>query len=277
MWTEMFGKGGKLCQQAKAGTVRCPLHVRPTSEDAITGSVFQVLSVIDPSYWLPELLNQGLGARIFRKKVFRRLRVELWKNRLPYPRRLLPWDEGSTQVDVTLSWENPPTTVFIEMKFTSGLGKATSNNSGEHGYPSDQLIRNVRVGLLECGWFNAPGLIETCPRDFRVLLLCPRLGSDEVKAYRCDETIRKSIPHSHLLPTSLPSPMVGEIEYGQLAQILRMAQRMMSRSEALLSQQLIDFLHFKSAQFREQLIQRPRQRNFGNTETRVQEQKPSST
>jgi hypothetical protein len=275
MWAEMYGKGGRLCQEAKSGTIRCPLHVRPTSEDVITGAIFQVLSVIDPSLWLPELLNQGLGAKIYRKKVLRRFRIELWKNCPPYPRRLLPWDEGSTQVDVTLNWENPPTTIFIEMKYTSGLGTTTSNNSGEHGYPSDQLIRNVRVGLLECGWFRNTELIETNPRDFHVIVLSPRIGSREVQAYRTEQSIRASIPHSHLLSTYLPLPIVGEIEYGQLAQVLRQSRKFMSRAEQLLSQHLIDFLHFKAAQFREASTQRPRQRNFAINDPQIQEEEIS--
>jgi hypothetical protein len=32
---------------------------------------------------------------------------------------MLPWDEGSTQVDLTFQWDNPPTTVYVEMKYGS--------------------------------------------------------------------------------------------------------------------------------------------------------------
>jgi hypothetical protein len=66
---------------------------------------------------------------------------------------LLPWDEGSTQIDLTIQWENPPTTVYVEMKYGSDVSTKTAGDNGQHGYPSDQLIRNVRVGLMECGWF----------------------------------------------------------------------------------------------------------------------------
>jgi len=58
---------------------------------------------------------------------------------------LLPWDEGSTQVDLTIQWENPPTTVYFEVKYLADLSPRVTN--GQAGFPSDQLIRNVRVGL----------------------------------------------------------------------------------------------------------------------------------
>jgi hypothetical protein len=56
--------------------------------------------------------------------------------------------------DSSVSWENPPTTVYFEVKYGSDLSKQTAGDDGSHGYPSDQLIRNIRVGLRECGWFR---------------------------------------------------------------------------------------------------------------------------
>ena len=96
MLTELLGKGGQVCQQAKAGEIKCPLIVRPTSEDVITGQLFQALESVNPRWWLPQILNTALGTSRFRQQVFRRLRIDLWKNRPPYPRELLPWNEGST-------------------------------------------------------------------------------------------------------------------------------------------------------------------------------------
>ena len=68
MLTEMNGKGGTLCSQARTGSIRCPLIVRPTSEDVITGHLFQMLGYINPRWWLPDLLNAGLGADRFRRQ-----------------------------------------------------------------------------------------------------------------------------------------------------------------------------------------------------------------
>src|SRR4051794_3745150 len=128
MLTEMLGKGGTVCQQAREGKLRCPLIVRPSSEDVITGQLFQSLEAIAYRWWLPEMLNLALGASQFRQQVYRNLRIVLWKNRPAYPRELLPWNEGSTQVDVTVTWENPPTTIFIEMKYGADLTPRTSGD-----------------------------------------------------------------------------------------------------------------------------------------------------
>ena len=164
MLTELLGKGGNVCQPAREGQLRCPLIVRPTSEDVVTGHLFQALRVINPRWWLTDLLNRALGTNRFRSQVFRRLSIELWKNRPAYPKELLPWDEGSTQVDATIRWENPPTTVLVEMKYLAELSPRTNGDDGRFGYPSDQLIRNIRVGLWEAGWFRAGRTFRNCPQ-----------------------------------------------------------------------------------------------------------------
>jgi hypothetical protein len=174
MITELHRKGGCFCQPAREGKLRCPLIVRPTSEDVVTGNLFQVLKVLNPRWWLPDFMNEALGVRAFHCQVFRGLRIEPWVNKPIYPRELLPWDEGSTQVDVSITWENPPTTVYVEMKYGSELSPTTSRNHGQHGFPADQLSRNARVGLLECGYFNLQRLFEGKKRDFLMLVIIRR-------------------------------------------------------------------------------------------------------
>lgn len=177
MLTELHGKGGNLCSASRAGHIRCPLIVRPTSEDVVTGEIFQALGCLNPRWWLPDLLNAGLGTDRFRRQVFRDLKIRLWRNQPRYPRELLPWDEGSTQVDAVVSWENPPTTVFVEMKYLSDLSAGVADDDGASGFPSDQLIRNIRVGLHRCGYFRPPDqLFDQPPRDFIVLLIGPTKG-----------------------------------------------------------------------------------------------------
>jgi hypothetical protein len=78
--TEMLGKGGTLCSPARSGQIRCPLIVRPTSEDVITGHLFQALRCLNPRWWLPDLLNAALGTPRFRRQVYRRLKIDLWQN-----------------------------------------------------------------------------------------------------------------------------------------------------------------------------------------------------
>ena len=100
MLTEMLGKGGNLCSHAKSGEIRCPLIVRPNSEDVITGHIFQSLGYLNPRWWLPDLLNSGLGLQPVPASISSAtLKIRLWQNQPCYPRELLPWDEGSTQVD----------------------------------------------------------------------------------------------------------------------------------------------------------------------------------
>ena len=41
MLTELYGKGGRVCNEARKGNIRCRLIVRPTSEDVITGHLAQ--------------------------------------------------------------------------------------------------------------------------------------------------------------------------------------------------------------------------------------------
>lgn len=208
MLTEMHGKAGRICQRAKDGELRCPLIVRPSSEDVVTGHLATALQVLNPRWWLPDLLNTGLGFARFRRQVFRRFRIDPWKNYPRYPRELLPWDEGSTQVDLVLSWENPPTTVFIEMKYGSDLSKTTAGCDCRSGYPADQLIRNARVGLLACEWFQRSTLFDVPPRDFVLLLCTPKKGHRLVKRYRQPSQLLQAIPHSDTLLGLPKSPFV---------------------------------------------------------------------
>lgn len=245
MLTELRRKGGCLCQPAKEGKLRCPLIVRPTSEDVISGNLFQVLKVLNPRWWLPDFLNQALGVRAFHRQVFRDLRIEPWVNKPTYPRELLPWDEGSTQVDVVITFENPATTVYVEMKYGSELSSVTSRNQGQHGFPADQLSRNARVGLLECGYFHRPQLFEGQKRDFLLIVVTPDGGQPLVERYRDPVQLRAAIPHSDLIPRLPRLPFLGELSYRDLIHILRRQRRWFGRPERMLVDQLSEYLEFK--------------------------------
>ncbi len=247
MLTELQRTGGCLGQPAREGNLRCPLIVRPTSEDVITGHLFQVLKVLNPRWWLPDLLNEALGVRAFHRQVFRGLHIEPWVNKPAYPRELLPWDEGSTQVDVVISFENPPTTVYVEMKYGSELSLVTSRNQGQHGFPADQLSRNARVGLLECGYFRRPQLFEAKQRDFLLLVVTPARGQPLVARYRDPIQLRAAIPHSNQIPRLPRLPFIGELGYLDIVHILRQQQRWFSRPERTLVDQLTEYLEMKLA------------------------------
>lgn len=248
MLTELHGKAGCLCQPAKNGMIRCPLIIRSTSEDAITGNLFHVLKVINPRWWLPQMLNRALGVRRFHQQVFRKLRIELWQNKASYPRTLLPWDEGSTQVDATIEWENPPTTVFIEAKYNSNLALKTTRDEGQSGFPSDQLIRNIRVGLIECGYFQRESLFQTAPRDFVQVLLSPCSEHELVRQYRDAGRLRNSIPFSYSIASLPREPFVGQLSYDAVVQVISAQLRWMTRPERTLATDLIEYLELKLRQ-----------------------------
>lgn len=248
MLTELYGKQGRVCQPARAGELRCPLIIRPASEDVITGHLALALRVLDPRRLLPDLLNTALGAARFPHQVFRRLRIEPWVNRPCYPRELLPWDEGSTQVDLHVSWENPPTTVYVEAKYGSDLTRQTARDDGSHGFPSDQLVRNARVGLLEAGYFAGHGLFPTRARDFALILLSPFGGHPLVAHYRDPARLLSAIPHRDRLMGLPGFPFVGELSYAALLKVLERQRRWWSRPERVLADAFSAYLAFKLAQ-----------------------------
>ena len=257
MLTELNGKGGTLCQPAKEGRLRCPLMIRPTSEDVITGQLFGALRAINPRWWLPDFLNRALGTARFRRQVFRKLRIELWQKQPSIPRSLIPWDEGQTEVDVAITWENPPTTVYVEAKYGSAIATATENNAGDAGFPSDQLIRNVRIGLYHCGWYDEARLFEMPPRDFVQILLAPTLGTRLVEQYRDLDQLRAAIPHGALLSRLPKSPFVGELSYRCAMQLLSLNRKWLTRPEQHLVDQICDYLPLKLHQLRSSNGRRP--------------------
>ena len=245
MLAELHQKGGRLCEPARSGQLHCPLLIRPTSEDVITAHVVETLRIVNPRHWVSDLLSLALG-RPFRRQVFRKFRIEPWVSKPRYPTHLLPWDEGSTQVDIQVSWENPATTIYIEAKYGSDLSKSVSGDDGRSGYPSDQLIRNVRVGLLDTGHLHEVELFDTPPRNFAVILFSPTKGHPLVARYRNLEVLQSSIPHADRFRWP-EEPIVGELDYLGLRSILSSRYRLMTRAERTAAQALEEYLSFKSA------------------------------
>lgn len=245
MLIELLGKAGTLCQPAKLGRQHCPLIVRGSSEDYITAHLVQTLRALNPRHWVSDFLNAALGYPRFHRQVHRRFRLEPWRSKPPFPRDLIPWAEGGTEVDLQITWENPPTTVFVECKYGSALSSRTNQNDGQHGFPSDQLIRNIRVGLWDTGHYENAALFATPPRDFVMIVLAPQTGQPLVREYRSPERLRAAIPHGDRI-TSWPSePFVGEIGYRDIQNVLRSRHRFFSRAERHLVDALLEYLDFK--------------------------------
>jgi hypothetical protein len=241
----MHGKGGQICEPARLQQLRCPLIIRSSSEDVITGELVQVMRMINPRWWLPGFLNAALGTDRFRQQVFQGLRIDPWVNHPPYPRHLLPWTEGSTQVDIEISWENPPTSVFCEAKYNSDFSFKTSNSTGSSQVSGDQLARNIRVGLHHCGYFRGKELFERPRRDFVVVFLSPMANHALVRRYRNESKLRKAIPKSELIAELPKPPFVGEINYHQVRSAFQQKKRFMARSERVAVDELDRYLQFK--------------------------------
>lgn len=162
---ELRGKGGCVCQPARRGEIRCPLIVRPTSEDVVVGNVFGTLQHIPPHLWLNAILNQALGTDEFRQVWFKDFSLRLWEKQPRYPPELLDFREGHTEPDVIIEWENPPTTVWIEAKWLSGFSKGTVNKAD-----NDQISRSIRMLRYQAGQIQADRLFHT-PQRRGVLIL----------------------------------------------------------------------------------------------------------
>lgn len=243
MLTELYGKGGRVCREARKGNIRCPLIVRPTSEDVITGHLAQAFRILNPRWFLPDVLNAGLKARRFRRQVFLGLQVEPWRNRPKYPRDLLPWEEGSTQVDLTISFENPPTTIYVENKYLADLSPHVTN--AHPGFPADQFIRNIRVGLLECGWFSKGDPVAAPPRDFVCILLSPHKGNEIVRRYQNPINVMAAIPHNDKLLGLPKTPFVGELTYTELIQVFKRQRPQFTRPEKQVVDHVVEYLEYK--------------------------------
>lgn len=245
MLTELGGKAGRVCDLVMNGAVRCPLIVRPTSEDVVTGHLFGTLQAINPRWWLPDLLNQALGTKRFRTQVFRNLQIELWQKQPKFPRWLMPWEEGNSEIDVVITWENPATTLFIEMKYGANLAATTVHNNGKSGFPADQLIRNARIGLYRCGWYQEETLFDLPRRNFLLLLMSPQRNNPLVAKYRDEGELRTSIPHSERISELPPGPFIGEMNYVGMGNLLAAKAKFMTRPEKTLVRRLEEYLNFK--------------------------------
>ena len=145
-----------------------------------------------------------------------------------------------------ISFENPPTSVYIEAKYGSSLSTSVAGDDGQSGFPSDQLIRNIRVGLLQAGYFDrGEQLFDQPPRDFVVLVLAPFNGHALVEQYRDRQKLKDAIPHSDRLIGLPRGPFVGQIDYIDIQSILTNQARWMTAPERRVVADLTDYLEFK--------------------------------
>ena len=126
------------------------------------------------------------------------------------------------------------------MKYGSDLSDRTSGNLGQHHYPADQLIRNIRVGLLECGYLSSDQLFTQPLRDFAVLVVAPKKRHPLVTNYRHEQNLLRSIPHAEKI-TSLPiRPFIDELSYHDIVQVFSQQRPRLTHIERRIIDQITD-------------------------------------
>jgi hypothetical protein len=148
---------------------------------------------------------------------------------------------SSTVVSVLLSCAWPAVT---------SASSTTVHNDRTSGFPSDQRIRNARVGLWENGWFSEELLFDMPPRDFLLILLAPSGGSRLVQEYQDPDRLRQAIPHGQRLTTLPRTPFIGELSYKDVIETLDTQRRWFTRSERIIVDQVSDYLRLKLTQLR---------------------------
>src|SRR5688500_19848586 len=99
---ELNKKAGRICPQAASGEIRCPLIVRQSSEDVVTGTVFGHLRAIRPHLWLGPLLNEAYQTTRFRQVWYRELSIRFWERQTRFPAELLSFREGKSEIDLII-------------------------------------------------------------------------------------------------------------------------------------------------------------------------------
>jgi hypothetical protein len=131
------------------------------------------------------------------------------------------------------------------MKYTANLSAATANGRGQNEFPSDQLIRNIRIGLWRTGSFERASLFEEHPRDFAVIVISPTGVVDLVNRYRDPAHLLKSLPCSDKLRRLPRLDFIGGLSYADIVDILRKALTRVTRPEQILIDDLCKYLEFK--------------------------------
>jgi hypothetical protein len=118
-------------------------HLRSeNSEDAVTWNVFRSLRQVEPTAWLPALVDKALPDAELSFEV--PIVVNLWSTVSPPPSLLLLGDEGDSEVDVVI--ESPTWVWFIEAKYQSDISTRTTTRPLR-----DQVLRNIDVGSYYAG------------------------------------------------------------------------------------------------------------------------------
>lgn len=237
---ELNGKGGRVCPQGQSGHIRCPLIVRSTSEDVLTGEVFGLLRHVRPHLWLTPLLNLGLGVQSHRQAWFKDLSVRLWERQDRFPPELLRFREGRTEPDIVIEYENPPTTIWIEAKYTSPLAERTSNSDD-----NDQVLRGIRTLLAATGHVSTDKLFSVPRRKPVWLALLAYKPEPLVDRYQNRQHLAECLK-GMVKEDALPhQSFVGTVTWKDITQILLDRTTQMTPAERSISRTLATYIEHK--------------------------------
>jgi hypothetical protein len=246
---ELNGKAGRVCQPAIQGSLHCPLIVRQSSEDVMTGNVFGSLMHIRPHLWLNALLNRGLGEFLFCQVWFKNLTIRLWERQARFPPELLSFKEGRTEPDVIIEWENPPISVWIEAKWQSPIAKLTS-----HSEANDQAFRGIRTLLHSVGRMHSARLFHAPVRRPIWLALLADKTDSIVDQYRDQKHLVTELAKCGG-PMLMPEhPFVGILTWYEILEMLIDQIPQMLPTERSVASKLIEYLQLKLSQLNSRSI-----------------------
>lgn len=232
MFAEQLGKGGRVCARSYRNGDGCPLVVRSTSEDVVTGNVFGILRHLRPALWLRPMLVAVFGRRFERCKMSD-VRVTLWPE-LPPPSTK---HEGWTQPDVLIEFGD--FVVLVEAKYRAGFSRRTTRDPAR-----DQVVR-----LLDVAYQYATDQ-QFFAREPYVLTL--GLWSEEpelVQRYRDPHALAAQLQHypeaARVQMATTMSTRIGYTSWPRLAFVLGSPCVRLHRLERALLTDLATYLRFK--------------------------------
>jgi len=242
---ELHKKAGKVCPQAANGEIRCPLIVRQTSEDVVTGTVFGILRHIRPHLWLGPLLNEAFQTTTFQQVWYKELSLRFWERQSRFPPELLDFREGKSEIDLIIEWENKPTTIWVEAKLLSELATGTT-----HSCDNDQVARGVRTLLAATGHIQPNRLFHQTKRRPLWLALLAEKPHDLVERYRQGMAIGGICTEP--APAPPPAEMIGTITWSDIREVVTTHRRLMNPTEYDMSKRLTQYLDLKLHELKEQ-------------------------
>ena len=245
MEVELNGKGGQVCKHAKAGAIQCPLIVRPTSEDVVTGNVVGALQHVRPHLWLNAMLNIAIDgddrSGRFSQVWFRDFKVKLWCRQPQFPPEMLSFPEGRSEPDVIIEWENPPTSVWIEAKWLSPMATRTNGSAR-----NDQVVRGVRTLMVDTGHIRPSRLFHAPRRRAVWIALVVSPEDDVLQNYDGSRQIM-SVVSDQIGGTgdAVTPPDYGVLTWRDLAEVARSPRRWAVVAERSMLRQVASYLDHK--------------------------------